>query len=66
LNDPSLTDKINCVNYAKVLFSIGLFNDGLIELIEGDFLVEAAHLAIVLSDMNLVASRTQMVQKIRE
>lgn len=56
--DPYLSESQNCVNYAKVLFCIGQFNEGLIELIEGDFLVEAAHFGIVLTDMNLVASKT--------
>ena len=66
LSDRSLSEGQNCVNYAKVLFLIGEFNKGLIELIEGDFIVEAVHFAIVLSDMNLVASRGQLLDKIRD
>lgn len=42
------TDEVNAARYARILFFIGMFNEGLTELEFADYLVEASMMAVVL------------------
>lgn len=53
---PDLSDQVNRLRYARLFFFVGLFNQGLQQLQEADYLIETAMLALALRDLNLLVT----------
>lgn len=53
---PDLSDEVNRLRYARLLFFVGLFNQGLQQLQAADYLIETAMLALTLRDLNLIVT----------
>lgn len=57
-----MSEEVNAARYARILFLIGQFNHGLYELLNADYLVEAAHFGIVLQELGLVSTRQGLIK----
>ena len=59
-----LNDTVNSVRYSRILFLIGQFNQALLELINQDFLVEAALFGLIMQHLGIIPSRQELTKLI--
>lgn len=52
-----LDETVNSVRYSRILFLIGQYNQALMELINQDFIVEAAMFGLLMQHIGIVPSR---------
>ena len=64
MSSPNLTEDEKITRYAKILFLVGQFNHGLIELVLADMLVETVVFGIALKERDLIITRSQLLQQL--
>lgn len=57
IREPELDEATNAIKFAKILFYVGEFQQGINELLNAQQLVQATTIGVALADLSLLATK---------